>query len=106
MSTATDHPQGLTKTSYQDATVLAPKYELRRVEGGSSDTSEQQFGSGYTHNDQRDMHRMGKNQEFKVSTITHDGAGFMADLIKRMFRSFSTFSFTLLVQLTWEVILL
>ena len=67
MSTATDLPQGQTKTPYQDSTVVTAKYELDGVaEDGSSDASQNQFGSGYTRNDQKDMHRMGKNQELMV----------------------------------------
>lgn len=67
MSTATDLPQGQTKAPYQDSTVVTAKYELDGVaEDGSSDASQNQFGSGYTRNDQKDMHRMGKNQELMV----------------------------------------
>lgn len=67
MSTATDLPQAHTKTPYQDSTVVTAKYELDGVaEDGSSDASQQQFGSGFTRNDQRDMNRMGKNQELMV----------------------------------------
>lgn len=67
MSTATDLPQGLTKAPYQESTVVTSKYELDGIaEDGSSNASQQQFGSGFTRNDQRDMHRMGKNQELMV----------------------------------------
>lgn len=70
MSTATDLPQGHTKTPYQDSTVVTAKYELDGIaEDGSSDASQQQLGSGFTRNDQRDMHRMGKNQELMVSGL-------------------------------------
>lgn len=70
MSTATDLPHGQSKTPYQDSTVVAAKYELDGVaEDGSSDASQNQFGSGYTRNDQKDMHRMGKNQELMVGAF-------------------------------------
>ena len=74
MSTATDLPQGLAKAPYQEATVLTSKYELDGVEDGSSDVSQQQqLGPGYTRNDQKDMQRMGKNQELMVNNTLARG---------------------------------
>ena len=68
MSTATDLAQGQNKRAFHDSAVVTAKYELDGVaEDGSSDASQQQFGSGFTRNDQKDMHRMGKDQELMVS---------------------------------------
>jgi hypothetical protein len=75
----------LGKAPHEETVDVAAKYEL----DGIAESVDPELDPGYTRNDRRDMHRMGRNQE-----------------LMRMFRSFSTFSFTIVLQATWEVVLL
>lgn len=60
MSMATDPPHHSSKASHGGVVEVAAKDELA--------TSPSSLGLGHhTHNDQRDMQRMGKNQELMVS---------------------------------------
>ncbi len=70
MSLASGFPQSLSKAPYEKTKDVAAKYELDDIaEGGGSDVLNlhSPLSSGYTRNDQRSMHRMGKNQELRVS---------------------------------------
>jgi hypothetical protein len=86
MSVPSDHSQRSAKAPQ----VAADSYELDSIaEDGISDRLPSPLRSGYTRNDRRDMHRMGKNQE-----------------LMRMFRFLSTVSFTAMIQCSWEYALL
>lgn len=75
------------KSPYHESTTpVVSKYAIDGIV--DDDGSNPSLRHGETRNDQKDMHRMGKDQE-----------------LMRMFRSFSTFSFTIMIQATWEFLL-
>lgn len=51
---------------HESATVIASKYAIDGVEDDRSDPS---LRHGETRNDQKDMHRMGKDQELMVTSL-------------------------------------
>lgn len=66
MSSSADVPG---KSPFQESTTRIPsKYELDGVvEDGDSNSSQLRYGT--TRHDQKDMHRMGKDQELMVTTV-------------------------------------
>lgn len=58
--------------------------------------------------DQKDMHRMGKEQEMKVRLALQNkyGHGRVTHQIQRVFRQFSLLSFTAVLMATWEFLLM
>lgn len=79
------------------------------LDGVHDDEVDDSYHGQFTRNDRRDMGRMGKVQELRVSDC--DGViGFATRLnicmfVQRNFRSFSALSFTVVLQGTWEVLL-
>ena len=70
MSTASDlPPHSLNRTSDGKSNDMTSSHALdgiARDDGINVSLSPSQLGSGYTRNDQSDMHRMGKTQELRV----------------------------------------
>ncbi len=56
-------PHSLGKAPHEETVDVAAKYEL----DGIAESVDPELDPGYTRNDRRDMHRMGKNQELMVS---------------------------------------
>jgi hypothetical protein len=68
MSIASDKPHHLGKTPVEGFKDVAAKYEFDGIaEDGSFDLLHSPLGNGSTRNDQRDMQRMGKDQQLMVS---------------------------------------
>jgi hypothetical protein len=85
---ATAHATGK-ETASQDSKEAQSKYKLDGIEDDAA-TNEYVDGiDGYTRRDQRNMQRMGKQQE-----------------LMRNFRPLSALSFTVLLQATWEFLLM
>jgi hypothetical protein len=61
---------------------------------------------GVTRNDQKDMTRMGKIQQLRVSqNMSHTSIEIQLTISKRNFRPFSALSFATIVEATWEIFL-
>jgi hypothetical protein len=76
MSTALDapHPHSSSKASCEEPQVTTAKYELDGIEDDiEDDNSPTSLRSGYTRHDQKDMRRMGKQQELMVSAECRRG---------------------------------
>jgi len=85
----TDHAIGKEAASL-DSKEAQPKYNLDGIEDDAAASSKYVDGiDGYTKRDQRNMQRMGKQQE-----------------LMRNFRPLSALSFTVLLQATWEFLLM
>lgn len=73
---------------------------------GADDGADQYHAShGFTPNDRKDMSRMGKTQELRVYAIRHSAAHISLTVGQRDFRPLSALSFTVILQGTWEVLL-
>ena len=73
-----------------EANEVQPKYNLDGIEDDADGQNEYVEGiEGHTRRDQRNMRRMGKQQE-----------------LMRNFRPLSALSFTVLLQATWEFLLM
>jgi hypothetical protein len=85
----TDHAIGKEAASL-DSKKAQSKYNLDGIEDDAAASNEYVDGiEGYTKRDQRGMQRMGKQQE-----------------LMRNFRPLSALSFTVLLQATWEFLLM
>ena len=91
------------KAPVETSKELSRRYDLDGVDDEGADDS---YHGQFTRNDRRDMGRMGKVQELRVSGV--DGCIRIAtplNVHQRNFRSFSALSFTVVLQGTWEVLL-
>ena len=75
----------MTKTDMKDTVVERPSHEGSLEEAGAHGT----YGKNHTVHDEKDMDRMGRKQE-----------------LIRNFRPLSAFSFTVVLQATWEFLLI
>jgi hypothetical protein len=64
MSTA---PHSLSKAPHAETEDVAANLELDLIAGSGGSDESNKLDPGYTRNDRRDMHRMGKEQELMVS---------------------------------------
>ena len=104
-------PQGKSQVE-SSLSEISRRYNVDGIDDDDGFDDNDPRRRGHTRNDQRDMHRMGKRQELIVSELHQDQSsiawhGDSADLfVQRNFRPLSALSFAVVLQATWEFMLM